>query len=186
MKTQYYKNFLEQKGVIFEEGLSEEETVLIEQKYDFKFPPDLREFLSLGLPVSDDFINWRSDSEKSIRGKLDWPYDSMCFDVENDEFWLPEWGKKPQSHEKACEIVKKALDKMPKLIPICSHRYIPDTPCEAGNPVFSVYQTDIIYYGRNLGDYLEIEFDRSRKWDLQTGYIKQIEFWSEFAEGYIL
>ncbi len=27
-----------------------------------------------------------------------------------------------------------------------------------GNPVFSVHQTDIIYYGKNLWDYFEQEF----------------------------
>ncbi|KSV18388.1 hypothetical protein DA01_02915 [Dehalococcoides mccartyi] len=186
MKTQYYKNFLEQKGVIFEEGLSEEEITLIEQKYDFKFPPDLREFLSLGLPVSDGFVNWRSDSEEDIRYRLDWPYEGMCLDVRKVDFWQSAWGERPESSQEACEIVKKTLDKVPKLIPIYSHRYMPETPCEIGNPVFSVYKTSILYYGKDLGDYLEHEFDRSRHWELKTGSIKQIEFWSDFPENRIV
>jgi hypothetical protein len=49
---------LRTKGVTFESGLSASELGNIEQHYSFAFPPDLREFLSIGLPVSEDFPNW--------------------------------------------------------------------------------------------------------------------------------
>jgi hypothetical protein len=44
------------------------------------------------------------------------------------------------------------------MIPVYSHRYLPAEPCEAGNPVFSIYQTDIIHYGYDLADYFAREF----------------------------
>jgi len=67
----------------------------------------------------------------------------------------------------------------PKLIPLISHRYLPAEPCEAGNPVFSIYQSDIIYYGANLTEYFERELvDGNRS---LTGDIKHIRFWSEFV-----
>jgi hypothetical protein len=67
----------------------------------------------------------------------------------------------------------------PKLIPIYSHRYIPEKPNESGNPILSVYQTDIIYYGANLLEYFENEFRRKgTKLEIDSR-IKEIEFWSE-------
>jgi hypothetical protein len=44
------------------------------------------------------------------------------------------------------------------MIPVYSHRYLPAEPCEAGNPVLSIYQTDIIHYGYDLADYFAREF----------------------------
>src|SRR5207245_1362409 len=59
-----------------------------------------------------------------------------------------------------------------ELIPVCSQRYLPDDPPLAGNPVFSIYQTDIIIYGRNLWDYFRHEFDKEA-W-LQVNQEKQM------------
>jgi len=44
-------------------------------------------------------------------------------------------------------------------IPVYSHRYLPSEPKATGNPVLSVHQTDIIYYGNDLASY----FSRSMK-----------------------
>ena len=41
----------------------------------------------------------------------------------------------------------------PRLIPLISHRYLPETANETGNPVFSVYQSDVIHYGTDVADY---------------------------------
>jgi len=54
---------------------------------------------------------------------------------------------------------------------------LPEEPYERGNPVFSVYQTDVIHYGANLQDWIERErVDLSEKpWPP----LKEIRFWSE-------
>ncbi len=65
------------------------------------------------------------------------------------------------------------MDKVPKLIPIYSHRYIPSSLNEIGNPVYSVHQTDIIYYGKDLWDYFNIAFN-----EIKTNIL----FWSELCE----
>jgi hypothetical protein len=51
------------------------------------------------------------------------------------------------------------------------------------NPIFSVYQMDIIYYGMNLANYLSCEF----RFDLPDDFIipekpKPITFWGPWAE----
>jgi hypothetical protein len=53
---------------------------------------------------------------------------------------------------------------------------MPDEPQGAGNPVFSVHQTDIIYYGFDLADYLRHEFNLPGRepWPSQ---IRTIRFW---------
>jgi hypothetical protein len=64
---------------------------------------------------------------------------------------------------------------------LISHRYLPEQPHEQGSPVFSVCQSDVIYYGANLEDYFEREFTRhdSRPW---PDKIKYIPFWSDLVE----
>lgn len=63
----------------------------------------------------------------------------------------------------------------PQLIPIYSHRYISYIPDGENIPIFSIAQSDIIYYGRNLIFYFEDEFDIKEHGDNECQYIK---FWS--------
>ena len=46
------------------------------------------------------------------------------------------------------------LAQAPTLIPIYGHRYLPAGNGTHGHPVLSVYQTDIIFYGTDLADYM--------------------------------
>lgn len=171
-------------GVQIDRGLTPEEFTQIERTFGFKFPPDLREFLSLGLPVSPNWVDWRNSDEKQIRGRMDWPLEGMCFDIEHSTFWLDEWGEKPADLKAAFEIARLHVDRAPTLIPICSHRYIPAEPHLAGNPVFSVHQTDIIYYGADLTDYLQNEFSYyfGRSSHTLCGILRKIPFWTKLAE----
>ena len=74
-------------------------------------------------------------------------------------FWPRGWPARPDSPAESRQIVAERLAEAPALIPICAHRAIPNEPLEAGNPVFSIWQTDIIIYGDDLADYLWHEFD---------------------------
>ncbi|HEY8971767.1 MAG TPA: hypothetical protein VIM64_21850 [Puia sp.] len=114
--------------------------------------------------------------------KLDWPWEGMVFDMEHG-FWLKQWGIKPDNTEEQLRTARQYYDSWPRLIPIYIHRYIPSAPPEAGNPIFSVYQMDIIYYGMNLANYLSCEF----RFDLPDDFIipekpKPITFWWPWAE----
>lgn len=187
MNLEFYKTKLEKAGVIFDSGLTETEVLQAENCYQFKFPLDLKEFLMFALPVSKGFMNWRNLDDPKINQMFEWVYEGFYFDIEHADFWLNEWGEKPSDLQKAFSIAKQKIDEAPKLIPICGHRYIPAVPHESNNPVFSVYQTDIIYYGNNLWNYFENEFSfyfepSSNSLD-QT--FKEIDFWSPFAEDLI-
>jgi hypothetical protein len=138
----------------FDAGLTDEEVERVERKYAFRFPPDLRAFLQIVMPANIGFHDWRDGNEAGLREMLDWPLIGCLFDVEHTDFWLPEWGIRPTSLSDALKIATEKVNEAPKLIPIYSHRFISEEPYEEGNPVLSVYQTDIIYYGFDLDDYL--------------------------------
>lgn len=145
-------------GVRFATGLTDKEIDDTEKKYGFRFPIDLKALLQYALPVSDKWVDWRNSPEKSLRARLDWPADGICFDVEHNNFWLADWGPRPSTLSDAFTLARQRVAEAPTLIPIYSHRYIPGEPQEAGNPIFSVYQTDIIYYGVDLASYFINEF----------------------------
>ena len=166
------------RGVECAPGLTAAEIAAAEVEYSFRFPPDLRAFLEHVLPVGERFPDWRSRSSEFIRDRLAWPVESMCFDVEHNAFWLAAWGPKPDSLEKAQAKAREAVRAAPFMIPIFGHRYLPASPYESGNPVFSVYQTDIIYYGFDLPSYLFAEFGVPNPLPIPDSP-REIEFWSE-------
>lgn len=178
------------RGVTCEPGLTDAEVARIETTYGFRFPPDLRAFLQYALPVSDpvvppgaitranNFPNWRHEPETSIRERLEWPLEGIRFDIEHNGFWLDSWGEMPTDRDAAFDVARREVNSAPTLIPIFSHRYLPSEPPQAGNPVLSVYQTDIIYYGYDLAGYFAAEFGcPSPAWASETP--RGIGFWDE-------
>jgi hypothetical protein len=108
--------------------------------------------------------------------RWDWfPLDGILFDVEHDT-WLPEWGVRPERIDDAKALVEQHVEEAPRLLPIYSHRIMPDRPHPPGNPVLSVHQTDIIYYGFDLDDYLRHEFGLPgrKPWPPE---VRSIDFW---------
>jgi hypothetical protein len=180
---------LKEKGIHFDRGLTNSEITEIETLFGINFPLDLKLFLQTGFPISKDFANWRlaltDDTEKkNITNLLNWPLDGMLFDIDNNSFWVKDWGTKPESQEEQHRIAEKNYLLYPKLIPIYSHRFIPSRPLEVDNPIISVYQMDIIYYGYDLLSYFEHEFEI----ELPETYTppeqpKKIEFWDLVIEN---
>jgi hypothetical protein len=167
-------------GVDFAAGLTSSEIERAERSYGFQFPPDLKAFISYALPIGKRWPDWRDTDNEYIRDMLAWPCDGICFDVEHNVFWWSEWGEKPASLEAAFSLAKEFVERAPKLIPVHGHRYLPEKPNAAGNPVLSVYQTDIVYYGNDLEDYFSSEFhlERSRTNEEPA----RIEFWSDVID----
>jgi hypothetical protein len=163
--------------VEFDAGLSDDEILQTENHYCFKFPTDLREFLQTALPRGDAFPDWRSsDDEAILYDWLDMPRQGIVFDIEHNGFWMEEWGALPRSLEEAIQTAGKLIASAPRLIPIYMHRMMPDKPQSVGNPVFSVHQTDIIYYGFDLADYLRHEFALPGR-EPWPENVRPIEFW---------
>lgn len=168
------------KNIQVEKGLSALEINLIEKKFNFVFPPDLKELLEIILPVDKDFANWRKaiQDDAFIQDRFLHIEDGFVFDALNNNFWKENWGIKSENEENIRAVIRNELMKVPKMIPIYSHRYIPSEPFKSGNPIFSIYQTDIIIYGKNLKDYFFREFDNNKN-EILLNEVKLIPFWSD-------
>lgn len=158
-----------------DDGLSGREIAAVHDLFGFHFPEDLQTLLMAGLPVGPGWPDWRaacaapdSADAEHVSKRLAWPLDGMLFDVEENSFWDPSWGARPDDVAKRRAIVTAAVRAAPVLIPVYAHRFLPAEPLTAGNPVLSVYQTDIIVYGRDLSCYLEAELG-SREAALKAG-----------------
>jgi hypothetical protein len=84
----------------------------------------------------------------------------LQFDVEHNRLWLSGWGAKPSTLSAQKEHVRASVTAAPRMIPVIGHRYLLAEPCQSGNPVFSIYQSDIIEYGPDLRTYFLREFAR--------------------------
>lgn len=158
-------------------GYSLDELDAAQERFCLRFPPDLIALLLERRPVGG--YDWTRD-ESRIRRMLAWPLEGLLFDVERDGLWWPEWGERPRTAEARRDVVAGVVGAAPKLIPIFSHRYLPEEPHEAGNPVFSVHQSDIICYGTNLSSYFLNEASPGRhRLPRET---KRIRFWSDAVD----
>src|SRR5687768_1285375 len=134
-------NTLQNRGVLLEPGLTSRQIEAVEEMHSFRFPPDLRALLETALPVGRTFPDWRAPNSASIGERLSWPADGICFDIEHNDFWFEKWCPRPGSVAEAQAKAREEIRKHPALIPIFSHRYLPATPCEAGNPCFPFTKT---------------------------------------------
>ena len=187
-QTDYFRKVVRRMrltGVTFEAGLIDNEIDEIENRCNFNFPPDLKHFLYTAHPLLHgdraEFPNWRDRSVNHVTEGLAWITEGICAHVEYERhpWWTPEWGERPKSMADALEIAKREVAKAPLLIPIYGHRFLTADPCIAGNPVFSIMETDIIHYGFDLAGYFHHEFGVPLpEWTAKTP--RCVPFWSDF------
>jgi hypothetical protein len=169
-----------------EPGLTDAEFARVEAMYGFTFADDHREFLAAALPVDDErhraWPDWRHGDPAELRGMLDWPVEGVLFDVEQNAMWDHTWGLRPPTVDERLSVAREHLAEVPQLVPVYAHRYLPAGRGTSGHPVLSVYQTDIIYYGVDLSDYIHQEFggpglDRT---DPEWNPVATVPFWQGF------
>ncbi len=164
------------QGRMWAEGYEPHDLDRAQETFGLTFPPDLIAFFLERRPVLS--YDWRCDGE-TIREMLAWPLRGLLFDVEHNDVWWPEWGERPATAETRAEVLRDVVSRAPKLVPLVSHRYLPTEPNESGNPIFSIYQSDVIYYGVDLADFFDREFGNASR--PIVGPVKPIRFWSELA-----
>jgi hypothetical protein len=176
---------LKKLGVKIAHGLTTEELDKVETFYSIKFHPDHRKLIQTGLFVGNKGCDWRNFSEKNIakiRKMLNWPLEGILFDIEHGNYWDAKLGQKPTDSALAKKIfITWYKQNVPQLIPIYSHRYMSSKPKKIGAPVYSVYQTDIIYYGQNIFKYLTKEFKYSTEIEYPEWKKDDTPFWSEIV-----
>jgi hypothetical protein len=171
---------LQRAGVGLDSGLTVQEVDAVEHRFGFRFLPEHRAFLRLHLPTGSGWPDWRAGEPSDLEDLLAWPVSSTLFDVRNNGFWPLAWGERPLDESDAVAVARRHVDAVPKLVPVYRHRYLPAEPAPRAAPVFSVYQTDVIYYGNDLADYIDHEFGMSKPWTPRPTI--RIPFWSDLAE----
>ncbi|MEU3750778.1 MULTISPECIES: hypothetical protein [Streptomyces] len=161
-------------------GLGERELDAVEARFGFTFSADHRVFLAAGLPLgSSRWPDWRDGDPEDLAGRLARPVEGVLFDVEHARFWHPSWPPRPAETSDALRLARSEMATAPRLVPVYGHRYLPGTAGAYGQPVLSVWQTDIIVYGNDLSDYLRYEFlGQASGAHGRLG----VDFWSYFVD----
>jgi hypothetical protein len=170
-------DWLNARDVLFERGLSDDEVEALQRTYGFRFPPDLRKLLQYALPLGERFPNWRG-RPGALRDSLNWPVQGIEREVEHHGLWVPAWGARLAEPEQARAVARRRLASAPPLVPVYAHRYMPCEPHLAGNPVFSVVGSDVIYAGGDLASFFATEFGvPCPEWAASTP--RSIPFWDD-------
>ncbi|MHA7984800.1 hypothetical protein ACX9R5_03255 [Rathayibacter sp. CAU 1779] len=172
---------LRDNGVILDRGLDESEFRRLREQLDVEFSPDHRDLLRRALPQGPGFPDWRNASVDDLRRRLDWPKDGVRWDVENNGFWPPTWGRRPTTRQARSRLVARQLAAVPQLLPVFGHRFLPGGDAPRGVPILSVMQTDVIVYGWNLLDYFRHELELPRDEPPQRSLV--IPFWGQIARA---
>ena len=172
-------------------GLTDSEIDALEQRWSVRFPPDYRLFLKilhcLDRPItiatydgdtreiipadSALFHNWQKDTEL-ITNVYQQIIDDLSYEVVNNSVWKPGWGRKPVTKYGQGQQIEVLIRQAPKLIPIYDHRFLLAEPYQAGNPVVSIQQSDIVIYAPDFFSFLCKDF--SDLMDLNKQELKQI------------
>ena len=174
---------LEDAGVRLDRGLTEADVKRVEKKFGFTFGPDHRALLRTALPLGDAWLNWRHATPAKIRERLQAPTEGVMFDVLNNGFWVEGWGPRPEDALAAERTAREQLSQVPVLVPLYGQRYLPAAPAPEGSPVFSVHQSDVLIYGADLLDYVEVEFGAAEPPVTVPPDRPRLDFWSDLAAG---
>jgi hypothetical protein len=166
------------------QGLSSDEVASIEAQLGFSLPDDFAYLFQNLQDPGHVLFPWSKFDKREYDASMERVLHGIEFDIEKNYFWLERWGRKPDTLSAALDIARRDFETWPRLLPICGHRFLAAQPCRSGNRVFSIMQTDIIYYRTDLAHYLLNDFvDRDYTHHTYAQEIRRIETWSDFAEG---
>ncbi|MGW0589813.1 hypothetical protein [Streptosporangium sp. NPDC002607] len=179
---------------VIEPGLTNAEFARIEHEYGFAFADDHRAFLAAGLPVCEPredepgtsyawerpWPDWRNGEPSELRRHLTWPTDFLLRDIQRGH-WPTAWGDRPDSPEAAAERAQSHLAGVPRMVPVYGHRFLPEGRGGFGHPVLSMWGSDIIYYGVDLLDYINQEFEEPRPEHPESRALQAtVPFWRDY------
>lgn len=156
-------------------GLSDDEVDHVESSFGFTFADDHREFLATGLPVGEGWPNWRAEGHRQLERQLRLPADGILFAVEWKQFWDDGWGERPARMKDALRSAVYQLARVPRMVPVHAHCYLPAGRGSSGHPVLSIYQAEIRVVAADLRDYVT----RLSAPAPPPTAVPTVEFWSD-------
>ena len=172
---------LKKRSVLFSQGMSLKEIEETERIYSIVFPREIKRAYMFALPISHGFYNWRERKEEyvnHVKKVINRPLIELVEDADYID-WNETWGEELYGDEKK-EYIKRRMKLAPKLIPVFSHRYAISGDMNE-SPVFSINGSDIICYGKNYLQYLEIEFGQRSIKEIRSENSYYASLWSELA-----
>lgn len=160
---------LKKAGICFESGMTNAELDRAETVFQFRFPKEIREFLSCGVPVGSSFFDYRDISVENVNRFHSFQASiegSFHFDLENNrEDLLEMLGHRLgfiEDSEAFDNAVMHYVNQSVRLIPFYAHRCFFDGMDDM--PIVSFWQpTDTIFYGGTFENYLEVEFMKKQR-----------------------
>lgn len=155
------KQKLEKAGIPMERGMTAAQLDRAEAVFGFRFPREIRAFLSFAVPVEKGFFDYRDVSEenqKKFQEFQNWMEDRFRFDLAECRDILLELLAEPLGNPADFDgAVMDYFHSSVKLIPFYIHRCFFDGMDDM--PIVSFMQpVDSIFYASNFRDYLEVEF----------------------------
>lgn len=152
---------LRNAGMYFAQGMTAAQLDRAEAVFGFRFPREIRAFLSFAVPVGKGFFDYRDVSEenqKKFREFQNWMEDRFRFDLEKNREDMLELLAEPLGNPGDFDsAVMNYFHSSVKLIPFYIHRCFFDGMDDM--PIVSFMQSvDSIFYASNFQDYLEVEF----------------------------
>jgi len=139
-------------------GASESDLQTFERANGLYLPKDLRTLAQIVHDPDGAMFPWLADPQCLATSNA-WIQRGIEFDIRNGSAWLERWGEPPSEAEDRIAVFRADVASWPTLVPVANrfHRITPNKP---GNPVYSIMQTDIVYYGADLASWLASEFFR--------------------------
>ena len=186
------------KRLAWEAGYEADVLDAAEARFGFRFPPDLRELLLERKPVGDGLWDWHKADAAQWNRAQDWIANGIAFDVLYNGFWHSSIGTRLANLRNPPKLgsaqgealvgavsalhIRPWLDRSPTLIPFYGHRFMPSEPHRRGLPVLSVMQTDIVVYGRDLRNYVQVEFGQDIGERYAAPASVRPNLWADFTE----
>ncbi len=174
-----------QQHVIYGKGgLSTLQIQLIESQLGFRMPEDFAFLLQNIRDPGEVLFPWSNFKKQKYDDMIAWILKGIEFDIHANNLWLRRWGERPAESSVALEKARTDFKTWPKLLPVYGHRFLAAEPRRSDNPVFSIWQTDIVCYGANLAHYLANEFvQRDVARHVLKQNVQKIEIWSDFIDN---
>jgi hypothetical protein len=170
---------LDYAGDPLDPGLSNDEVERVEARFDFRFAPVHRAFLSIGMPRGPQWPNWRRGSLRVLRSRMQAPVDGVVADVLEHDFWPAGWERRPAADAEREEVARDRLATVPTLVPLFADCYLPADDPRPRAPVLAVDRTIVSVVGHDLAHYVGRVFAVHDP--APAGRPLHVPFWSDLA-----
>lgn len=177
---------MERMGSDGANGLTNAQVSAVESAVGATLPFEVGLLLVMGIPDGDSWIDWRDDPAAQIERWNTWVLEGLSFDVGHNDFWSPDFGRRPAEISDRVAAVESIFDTLPRLFPLHGRQAIPlavadGAESNSGNPVLSLNGTEVKVHAYDLAAFLHRDFGVPLPmWPAEDQ--RRFGFWSRLAD----